>query len=256
MRCVLNKQPDRLKAMAVAFFMFISLAPVANIAAAAQATKPGQSMTLPKTAPQDPDKAAMLQAEQFYGQKKFTEAGNILLPLAQKGNANAAFSLGLMEARGNFGKPDYVKARAWWEKSAQKGHSEAEYNLGLVYYRGVQNGGDGTDPARRDFAKALEWWNKAAAHGHTIAMYSLAGMASTGEGQPKNMQLAADWYAKAAELGHPEAQYQLGSMYLNGAGVEKNLAEAKKWMQKAANAGHPGAISAIKMLNSPKSNSK
>jgi TPR repeat protein len=250
MRCVLNKQTDRLKALAVAFFILLALVPAAQ---AAQATRTGPSLTLPKAAPQDPDKAAMLQAERFYDQKKFTEAGNILLPLAQKDNANAAFALGLMEARGNFGKPDYVKARAWWEKAAQKGHMEAEYNLGLVYYRGVQNGGDGTDPARRDFTKALEWWNKAAAHRHSIAMYSLAGMARTGEGQPKNMQLAAGWYAKAAELGHPEAQYQLGSMYLNGAGVEKNLTEAKKWMQMAANAGHPGAISAIKMLNSASS---
>ncbi|MDR1241603.1 MAG: sel1 repeat family protein [Deltaproteobacteria bacterium] len=206
----------------------------------------------PGSAAQDPDKNLLLQAGQLYDRKKYDEARNMLLPLAQKGNADASFALGLMEARGDLGRPDYVKAREWWEKAAQKGHPEAEYNLGLIYYRGVQQGGDGTDPAKRDFAETLEWWNKAAEHGHITAMYSLAGMARTGEGQPKNMRLAASWYTRAAKLGHPEAQYQLGSMYLNGAGVEKNLAEAKTWMQQAAEAGHPGAVSAMKMLDNIK----
>jgi TPR repeat protein len=206
----------------------------------------------PGSAPQDPDKNLLLQAGQLYERKKYDEAKKILLPLAQKGNADASFALGLMEARGDLGQPDYVKARNWWEQSAQKGHLEAEYNLGLIYYRGVQQGGDGTDPAKRDFAKTLEWWNKAAEHGHVTAMYSLAGMARTGEGQTKNMRLAASWYIRAAKLGHPEAQYQLGSMYLNGAGVEKNPAEAKTWMRQAAEAGHPGAVSAMKMLDNIK----
>jgi TPR repeat protein len=211
-----------------------------------------KDFSLPPSAKPDPDEAAMLQADQFYARDKFTEARDILLPLAQKGNSNAAFALGLMEARGNFGNPDYIKARVWWEKAAEKQNAEAEYNLGLIYYRGVQNGGDGADPVKRNFALCMEWWQKAAEHGHVTAMYSLGGMARTGEGQPKNMQLAASWYSKAAELGHPEAQYQLGSMYLNGSGVEKNAVEAKKWMQLAANAGHPGAVSAMKMLNSVK----
>jgi TPR repeat protein len=236
------------------FLTALSLAGFASGGYAAQADGGAERRlaAAPGSAPQDPDKKLLLQAGQLYDRKKYDEARNILLPLAQKGNADASFAVGLMEARGDLGRPDYVKAREWWEKAAQKGHPEAEYNLGLIYYRGVQQGGDGTDPAKRDFAKTLEWWNKAAEHGHITAMYSLAGMARTGEGQPKNMRLAASWYMRAAKLGHPEAQYQLGSMYLNGAGVEKNPAEAKTWMQQAAEAGHPGAASAMKMLDNVK----
>lgn len=190
----------------------------------------------------------MAKADQLYQRKKYDEAAAIMRPLAEAGDGRAAFALGLMEARGNLGQPDYVKARSWWEKAAQSGQPEAEYNLGLVYYRGVQDGGDGRDPARSDFASAIKWWEKAAGHGHGGAMYSLAGMARTGEGQPRDLKKAATWYRRASEAGHPEAQYQLAGLYLSGSGVEKNEAEAKKWMQKAADAGHPGAIQAMKLF--------
>lgn len=188
------------------------------------------------------------RADQLYQQKKYAEAAAILVPLAQKGDAGAAFSLGLMEARGDLGTPDYVKARSWWETAAKSGHPEAEYNLGLVYYRGVHEGGDGSDFSKRDYATAQKWLEKAAEHGHGGAMYALAGMARTGEGQPKNLEKAAQWYRRASEIGHPEAQYQLAGMYLNGAGVKADQAEAKKWMKKAADVGHPGAIQAMRLF--------
>ena len=196
----------------------------------------------------DKNDDAMARADQLYQLKKYSEAAAVMRPLADNGDGRAAFALGLMEARGNLGQPDYVKARSWWEKASAAGHPEAEYNLGLVYYRGVHEGGDGRDPARRDFVSAIKWWEKAAEHGHGGAMYSLAGMARTGEGQPKDPAKAAYWYRRASEVGHPEAQYQLAGLYLSGNGVEKNQAEAQKWMKKAADVGHPGAIQAMKLF--------
>lgn len=203
----------------------------------------GQQIMVPRQ-----DIPILNKADKLYRDKKYAESAKLMRPLAEKGNAYAAFALGLMEARGDLGEPNYARARTWWEKAAEAGHPEAEYNLGLAYHRGVQDGGDGRDPSKRDFATATKWWEKAAEHGHGGAMYALAGMARTGEGQPKDPVKAVEWYRRASEVGHPDAQYQLAGMYLSGLGVEKNPAEAQKWMKKAAGVGHPGAIQAMKLF--------
>ena len=40
----------------------------------------------------------------------------MMRPLAENCDGRATFALGLMEARGDLGQPDYAKARAWWKK--------------------------------------------------------------------------------------------------------------------------------------------
>ncbi|MDL2306733.1 sel1 repeat family protein [Desulfovibrio sp. OttesenSCG-928-C06] len=207
------------------------------------------------TASGEPDAArvrdVMTQAQKLYDMREFEQSRKMVEDLAEEGSSAAMFAMALMEARGNGNKenkPDFAKARVWWEKAAAKGHVESMYNLGLVYYRGVQDGGDGSDSSKQNFALAREWWTKAADQGHLRAVYSLAGMARTGEGQPKNFEEAFKWYLMAAEAGHSDSQFQVGSMYLNGKGVEKNHEEAVKWMQKAAQGKHPGAVNALRLM--------
>ena len=52
-------------------------------------------------------------------------------------------------------QPDYVTARAWFEKAAAQGNAEAQVNLALLYAKG--QGGP------KDFTKAYMWLNLAAA---------------------------------------------------------------------------------------------
>ena len=59
----------------------------------------------------------------------------------------------------------------------------------------------------------------------------------TGEGAPRDLNLAHHWYALAADRGHPGGQYNLGLMYELGLGVARDDAEAIAWYRRAAEQG-------------------
>ncbi len=75
-------------------------------------------------------------------------------PLAEQGNANAQFFLGLMYGNGLGVPQDYAKAQQWWRKAAGQGDATAQFNLGFMYSngRGVP----------QDYAQAHMWFNLAA----------------------------------------------------------------------------------------------
>ena len=71
-----------------------------------------------------------------YNPKYYETALNEWRPLAEQGNADAQFYLGLMYQRG-YGVPqDNQQARHWWEKAAAQGLVDAQFNLGLIYENG------------------------------------------------------------------------------------------------------------------------
>ncbi len=54
--------------------------------------------------------------------------------LAEKGNAKAQFTLGLMYTLGQGVPQDYQKAVTWLRKAARQGNASAQSNLGLMYH--------------------------------------------------------------------------------------------------------------------------
>jgi hypothetical protein len=58
------------------------------------------------------------------------------LPLAEQGNAEAQYDLGVMYLRGQGVLQDYKEAVKWFRLSAEQGNANAQYNLGLLYYKG------------------------------------------------------------------------------------------------------------------------
>ena len=84
----------------------------------------------------------------------YATALRLMRPLADQGDADAQFSLGLMYQNG-YGVPqDYVQAMAWYRKAAEQGDAAAQNNLGNMYFggRGVQ----------QDYVRAHMWYNLAA----------------------------------------------------------------------------------------------
>ena len=57
-------------------------------------------------------------------------------PLADKGDANSQYNLGLLYARGLGVPQDYQKAAEWYQKAAERDVPAAEYNLGVMYANG------------------------------------------------------------------------------------------------------------------------
>jgi murein DD-endopeptidase MepM/ murein hydrolase activator NlpD len=58
-------------------------------------------------------------------------------PLAEQGDARAAYQMGVLHYRGEGVRQDYRAAAKWFQKAAERGDPDAQYNLGLLYANGV-----------------------------------------------------------------------------------------------------------------------
>ena len=82
-------------------------------------------------------------------------------PLAEQGDAQAQFYLGVLYENGDGIPPDYGKAREWYEKSAAQGNANAQFYLGL--WSAFGRGGP------LDLVQAYMWYSLAAENGHARA---------------------------------------------------------------------------------------
>jgi TPR repeat protein len=83
------------------------------------------------------------------------------LPLAELGDIEAQYNLGVMYDQGASVDQDLCKAASWYRKAAEQGFIDAQTNLGMMYYRGDGVTGDHTEAAR--------WFQLAADKGDTEA---------------------------------------------------------------------------------------
>jgi hypothetical protein len=107
-----------------------------------------------KTVQAKTDDEILTEHWQLVEEKKYSEAYGLIVPLAEKGNAEAQFALGSMYYYSYGVSWDYTKAMEWYRKAAEQGNADAQYQLGDMYYwsYGVS----------QDFAKAAEWYRRAA----------------------------------------------------------------------------------------------
>ena len=75
------------------------------------------------------------------------------LQAAERGNAQAQFSLGGMYDKGQGVHQDYAEAIRWYRKAAEQGNIKAQFNLGAMYANG--------HGVRRNFHLSKEWFGKA-----------------------------------------------------------------------------------------------
>ena len=80
------------------------------------------------------------------------------LQVAEQGNAQAQFNLGVMYANGQGVRQDYAQAVQWYRRAAEQGHAQAQNNLGVMYEQG--------QGVRQDSALAQEWYGKACDSGN------------------------------------------------------------------------------------------
>ncbi|HHF4729317.1 TPA: tetratricopeptide repeat protein [Haemophilus influenzae] len=92
-----------------------------------------------------------------YEQSNYQTAFKLWLPLAEQGDANVQFNLGVMYAEGQGVKQDDFEAVKWYRKAAEQGHANAQAILGFSYLlgKGVQ--------VNKSLAK--EWFGKACDNG-------------------------------------------------------------------------------------------
>ncbi|MGO8943332.1 MAG: J domain-containing protein [Syntrophobacteraceae bacterium] len=197
---------------------------------------PGAVPSAPEAVPSAPDKltekepaVTLNEAYGAYNKGDYSTAYKQFNALADRGDAEAQFLLGVMYAGGQGVPKNDAEAAKRYRKAADQGYAKSQYNLGLMYAKG--------EGVPEDYAEAVKWFRKAADQGDVEAQFLLGVMYADGEGVEENDAEAVKWYGKAADQGYAKAQYNLGLMYLNGEGVPQDYDKAVKWFRMAADQG-------------------
>ena len=164
---------------------------------------------------------------------------------AEKGDAEAAETLGLAYFTGKEVPQDYFEAERYFCSALSFGSSklttkqnltESQFEIGRCY----QRGGNGVPV---DLSKAIEWYTKSAKKGHSSSKVNLATVLCAGPPMgldDRNYVDGLKWYESAAEhkACRPELFFIIGDVYSGGAeGSPKDTSKSAFWFQKGAQAG-------------------
>jgi hypothetical protein len=150
----------------------------------------------------------------------------LLVPLANKGVAQAEYNLAEMYADGQGVPKDDAQAASWFQKAADQGYAAAEYNLGAAYFNG--------EGVAHDPVIGVDWFRKAADQGMATAQFGLSRAYYSGEGVDKDYALALQWALKAADQGLAEAQFTAAIIYATDLpGMPRQTMRAYMWADLA-----------------------
>lgn len=124
-----------------------------------------------------------------------TSALDDLKRMAQDGDADAQFSLGLMHATGGQGvEQNYSEAIKWIGMAADQGIAYAQDYLGTMYEegRGVPS----------DMTRAADYYLKAADQGNASAQGNIGRLYAYGKGVPQNFVISYMWLSLSISGGN------------------------------------------------------
>ena len=120
-----------------------------------------------------------------YQEKDYLKAVELWRPLAQAGDREAQYRLGVMYAEGKGVAQNDAEAALWFERAAEQGEAMAQYNLGASYAEGAG--------VRQDMTAAAKWFRRAADQGIPLAQLNLGLMHAAGNGVPQDNVEALKW---------------------------------------------------------------
>jgi len=121
-------------------------------------------------------------------------------PLAEKGDADAAFNLGQAYRLGRGVPVNLGAAQTWFERAARKGHLDAQTTLGLLLF---QNGNQ---------AGGLRWLRMAAEQGEPRALLIYGTALFNGDGVSRDPVLGYAYVSRSAAQGLGAAKATLEEM--------------------------------------------
>ena len=158
----------------------------------------------------------------------YAAAVAIWRPLAEKGDADAAFNLGQAYRLGRGVTLNLGAAQSWFERAAQKGHVDAQATLGLLLFQ------NGNQP------DGLKWLKAAAEQGEARSLLVYGTALFNGDNVTQDPILGYAYVSRAAAQGLAPAKETLAQLdkLLPLEDRKKGLALA---MAKAKAAPPPGA---------------
>src|SRR5437868_8978266 len=130
----------------------------------------------------------------------YAAAVAIWRPLAEKGNADAAFNLGQAYRLGRGVPINIAAATTWFQRAAAKGHIDAATTLGLLLF------GNG------DRAGGLRWLKAAADKGEPRALLVYGTALVNGDGVARDPVLGYAYVSRAAAQGLQPAKETLAQL--------------------------------------------
>jgi hypothetical protein len=131
---------------------------------------------------------------------EYESAVKIWRPLAEAGDADAAFNLGQAYRLGRGVPISLAAAQTWLERAARKGHLDAQTTLGLLLF----NGGNRVS--------GLRWLRTAAEEGEPRALLIYGTALFNGDGVVRDPVRAYAYVSRAAAQGLAPAQTTLAEM--------------------------------------------
>ena len=130
----------------------------------------------------------------------YADAVAIWRPLAEKGDADAAFNLGQAYRLGRGVQTNLGAAQTWFERAARDGHTDAQTTLGLMLFQnGNQTGG-------------LRWLRQSAEKGDPRAMLVYGTALFNGDGVTQDPVLGYAFVSRAAAQGLAPAKDTLAEL--------------------------------------------
>lgn len=137
------------------------------------------------------DPTATKQLADTYFESDPKKALSLYEQAAKSGDAEAAYSAGLMYAQNYSILPNEELSAHYLGQAAHFGHAAAQADYGLLVYQGAG--------VTRDEAAAAEWFRKSAVGGDTDGMFLYAFTLAKGEGVEQDFGEAYYWVLKAGD---------------------------------------------------------
>ena len=178
-----------------------------------------------------------------------------LVTLAEQGNVDASYTIGLIYEAGGKGILKDIEASVdWYKKAAEQGSIPALRRLGRYYF--------GFFPYNNNIVNhkiAFTYYELAAEQGDAGAQNHLGGMYLKGQGVAKDIEQAINWYGKAADQGDADASYSIGLIYKDGYHGDSEasiipikhtlIRKAFIWFTKAAEQGNKRAQFELSLIS-------
>ncbi len=123
----------------------------------------------------------------------YAEAAKLFKPLAEQGNAEAQYFLGVIYGNGHGVPQDYKEAVKWYRLAAEQGDTRSQQQLGAIYSLGSM-----VPQVPLDYQEAVKWYRLGAEQGDATAQSFLGLMYKIGHGVPQDYVLAHMWENVAA----------------------------------------------------------
>jgi len=138
---------------------------------------------------------------------------NAMVTLANKGDAEAQYHVGMMHNNGIGTRQDPKQAFEWFQKSTASGDPLGAYKLGCYY------DGQGAGIVTSDSNEALKYKLIAAKAGYALAQHDVAVLYD----RQGNAEEALKWWKMAGDQGHPTALYRLSMAYSAGKATPRDI---------------------------------